>query len=100
LFMTGDAVTADRAVNIGMINRVVHASALIDEANKFAAKLATGPTGSIGRIKRMLDASFSNDLIAQLALEHRCQIESGKAEDFKEGVAAFFEKRAPRFTGK
>jgi 2-(1,2-epoxy-1,2-dihydrophenyl)acetyl-CoA isomerase len=100
LFMTGDSVTAARAEQIGMINHVVHASSLIDEANKFAAKLAAGPTGSIGRIKRMLNASFSNDLTAQLALEHECQIESGKAEDFKEGVAAFFEKRAPRFTGK
>jgi 2-(1,2-epoxy-1,2-dihydrophenyl)acetyl-CoA isomerase len=100
LFMTGDSVTAARAEQIGMINHVVHASSLIDEANKFAAKLAAGPTGSIGRIKRMLNASFTNDLTAQLALEHECQIESGKAEDFKEGVAAFFEKRAPRFTGK
>jgi 2-(1,2-epoxy-1,2-dihydrophenyl)acetyl-CoA isomerase len=100
MFMTGDAVAAARAEQIGMINRVVPAASLIDEANKFAAKLASGPTGSIGRIKKMLNASFSNDLEAQLALEHRCQIESGKAEDFKEGVAAFFEKRAPQFSGK
>ena len=47
-----------------------------------------------------MNASFSNDLEAQLALEHRCQIESGKSADFKEGVAAFFEKRPPNFTGK
>jgi 2-(1,2-epoxy-1,2-dihydrophenyl)acetyl-CoA isomerase len=83
-----------------MINRVVPAASLIEEANKYAAKLAAGPTGSIGRIKQMLNETFSNDLTAQLALEHRCQIESGKAADFKEGAAAFFEKRPPRFTGK
>jgi 2-(1,2-epoxy-1,2-dihydrophenyl)acetyl-CoA isomerase len=100
LFMTGDAVSAQRAVEIGMINRAVPAASLMDEANQFAAKLATGPTGSIGRIKRMLNATFSNDLNAQLALEHECQIESGKSDDFKEGVAAFFEKRPPEFSGK
>ena len=48
----------------------------------------------------MMNATFSNDLDAQLALEHRCQIESGKSEDFKEGVSAFFDKRVPAFTGK
>ncbi|MEJ7624551.1 MAG: enoyl-CoA hydratase-related protein [Pyrinomonadaceae bacterium] len=100
LFMTGEAVTAQRAVEIGMINRVVLAASLMDEARALAGKLAAGPTGSIGRIKRMLNASFSNDLTAQLALEHQCQIESGKSEDFKEGVAAFFDKRPPNFTGR
>ena len=71
----------------------------MDETGKFAAKLAAGPTGSIGRIKRMLNASQSNTLREQLELEHACQIESGRAADFKEGVAAFFEKRPPDFTG-
>ena len=100
LFFTGDAVSATRAVQIGMINYAVPADQLLAEAHKMAAKLAAGPTGSIGRIKRMLNASFSNDLAQQLALEHECQIESGKSNDFKEGVAAFFEKRPPTFTGK
>jgi len=100
LFMTGDAVSAERALQIGMINRVVPVDDLADETAKLAAKVAAGPTGSIGRIKRMLNASFSNDLTAQLALEHECQIESGKSDDFREGVAAFFEKRPPNFTGK
>lgn len=100
LFMTGDAVSAERAVQIGMINRMVAPDSLISDANQLAAKLAAGPTGAIGRIKRMLNASFSNDLRSQLALEHECQIESGKADDFKEGVAAFFEKRTPNFTGR
>lgn len=100
LFMTGDAITAQRAHDIGMINVVVPADELAEEANRVAAKLAAGPTGSIGRIKLMLNTTFSNDLTAQLAIEHECQIESGKSDDFKEGVAAFFEKRPPNFTGK
>ena len=99
MFMTGTTISAERALQIGMINRVVPVDNLGSEAAKFAAKLANAPTGSIGRIKRMLNASFSNDLTSQLALEHECQIESGKSDDFKEGVAAFFEKRPPNFTG-
>ncbi len=100
LLMTGDAVNAERALRIGMINHVVQPHLLETEALRLASKLAAGPTGAIGRTKEMLNASYSNDLTEQLALEHRCQIESGKSADFKEGVAAFFEKRAPNFTGQ
>lgn len=100
LFMTGESVGAERAAHFGMINRVVPADGLMGEALAMAQKLAAQPTGSIGRIKRMLNATFSNSLDAQLELEHRCQIESGRSEDFREGVTAFFEKRPPKFTGK
>ena len=99
LFMTGGTIDANRAERIGMINRVVSAENLMEETLQMAKKLALAPTGSVGRIKKMLNASFSNDLQAQLDLEHRMQIESGKSNDFKEGVTAFFEKRAPNFTG-
>lgn len=98
-FMLGGTIDARRAEQIGMINRVVPASDLMAEASGVAAKLAAGPTGSYGRIKRMLNASFANDLRAQLELEAECQLESGRAEDFKEGVSAFFEKRSARFSG-
>lgn len=100
MFMTGGTLDAERAEKIGMINAVVPAEDLSQEAAKLAAHLAAGPTGSFGRIKRMLNASFSNDLRAQLELEAECQLESGRASDFKEGVAAFFEKRPPSFRGE
>lgn len=99
LFMTGGTIEAKRAEEIGMINRVVPAAELLQEAQKLAAQLASGPTGAYGRIKRMLNASFSNDLRSQLALEAECQLESGRSSDFKEGVSAFFEKRSPVFKG-
>lgn len=99
MFMTGESVSAERAAQLGMINRVVTSDSLMTEALLTAEKLAAGPTAAIGRIKRMLNASFSNNLAAQLELEHKCQTESGKSADFKEGVAAFFEKRPPNFTG-
>lgn len=99
LMMTGDTVSAEKAAQVGMINRTVAAESLMEEALKTAKKLALAPTAAIGRIKQMLNASFSNDLAQQLDLEHKLQIESGKGNDFKEGVTAFFEKRPPNFTG-
>lgn len=99
IFMTGETIPAEKAFQIGMINRVISSENLMTEAMQMARRLALAPTASIGRIKRMLNASFSNDLSQQLNLEHRLQIESGKANDFKEGVQAFFEKRQPNFTG-
>jgi 2-(1,2-epoxy-1,2-dihydrophenyl)acetyl-CoA isomerase len=97
--MTGDSIDAKRAAEIGMINRVVTAENLQTEALATAKRLANMPTGSIGRIKKMLNATFSNTFDEQLELEHQCQIESGKSNDFREGVAAFIEKRKPVFSG-
>lgn len=99
IFMLGETVDAKRALQIGMINRVVPAGEVMNEAMTLAYLLASGPTGAIGRIKKMLDASFPHTLDQQLKLEHACQLESGRSDDFKEGVAAFFEKRPPNFTG-
>ena len=99
LMMTGDTVSAEKALQIGMINRIVSAENLMEETLQSAKKLALAPTAAIGRIKQMLNATFSNDLAQQLDLEHKLQIESGRGNDFKEGVQAFFEKRLPNFTG-
>lgn len=100
MMMTGMTVSADQAAKWGMINRTVPAEHLLAEAQTLAAQLAAGPTGSIGRIKRMLNATFSNNLTDQLILEADCQLESGRSDDFEEGVTAFFEKRSPTFSGK
>lgn len=99
LFMTGGTLSAERALATGMINRVVQAENLMAETTQMAKQLALAPTGAIGRIKRMMNQTFSNDLRRQLELEADLQIESGKSNDFKEGVQAFFEKRQPNFTG-
>lgn len=99
LLMTGDAIAAKRALDIGMINRAVADADLMTEAMNFAQGLAQMPTAAIGRIKQMLSATWTNDLPSQLDLEHDAQIQSGKSADFKEGVTAFFEKRKPAFRG-
>ena len=100
LFMTGATLDARHAAEIGMINRVVTAAELLQEAATLAEQLSKGPTGSYGRIKRMMNASFGNDLRSQLELESESQLESGKSDDFGEGVSAFFERRPPNFTGR
>jgi len=100
LFMTGESVSAERAAQFGMINRVVPTDDLLVDTLMLAKRLAEAPTAGIGRIKKLLNASYSNSLEEQLALEHELQIESGKSDDFREGVSAFFEKRTANFTGR
>jgi 2-(1,2-epoxy-1,2-dihydrophenyl)acetyl-CoA isomerase len=99
LMMTGDVVTAEHALEMGMINAVVPDEELLPRALALAERLAQAPTAAIGRIKELLEASATNDYGGQLELERKTQIQSGLTKDFKEGVAAFIEKRPPKFVG-
>lgn len=99
MMMTGDIISAGNAASLGMINSVVRDADLMSSAFSLAEQLAQSPTAAIGRIKELLEASVVNDCEEQLDLERRAQIESGKTSDFKEGVTAFLEKRAARFSG-
>ena len=99
LMMTGDVVNAARALEMGMINAVVPDEDLLPSAMAMAARLAQAPTAAIGRVKELLEASATNDYGGQLELERKAQIQSGLTKDFREGVAAFIEKRPPKFVG-
>ena len=99
LMMTGEVVTATQALAMGMINAVVADEQLLAQAMAMAENLAHAPTAAIGRIKEMLDASAKNDYPEQLELERQIQLKLGLTKDFKEGVAAFIEKRPPKFVG-
>lgn len=99
LLMTGDTVSATRAAEIGMINRVVPDDELVNATMTFAKKLAAGPTAALARIRHMIDQSAVSNFKTQLGVEHQSQIQSAQSKDFKEGVTAFFEKRPPNFSG-
>lgn len=98
--MLGDAVDAGEALRAGLVNRVVPDDALAGETAALAGRMAAMPTRTLGRIKRALYASFESDLAAALEGEAEGQTFCGYTEDHREGVAAFFEKREPRFTGR
>ncbi len=100
LMFTGDMVSAQQAKEMGLVNELVPDDELMEFVLNLAGRLAAAPTAAIGRIKQMLESSATNDFAAQLDLERTVQIESGKTKDFREGVAAFLQKRPPRFDGK
>jgi 2-(1,2-epoxy-1,2-dihydrophenyl)acetyl-CoA isomerase len=85
---------------MGMINAVVPDEELNSKALAMAEKLAQAPTAAIGQIKELLERSATSDYGGQLELERKTQIRSGQTKDFREGVAAFLEKRPPKFVGK
>lgn len=93
-------VTAHEALEWGMINRVVTVGELDEEVNKVANYYASAPTLAIGMIKKMLNKATYSDLDTMLQYEAWCQEIAGRSSDYKEGVAAFNEKRKPEFKGK
>ena len=99
MMFTSDLITAQRAAEMGMINSVAADGELMSQVMAMAEKLANAPTAAIGQIKKLLEASVTNDYGSQLDLERKNQIEAGKTKDFAEGVSAFLEKRPPRFVG-
>jgi len=100
LAMLGDRLNAETAEAWGMIWKCVDDDALMDEAQKMARHFATQPTRALGRIKKLLHESLANPLPEQLSLEQKAMHELGRSDDYREGVAAFLEKRQPIFKGQ
>jgi 2-(1,2-epoxy-1,2-dihydrophenyl)acetyl-CoA isomerase len=97
--MLGERVPAPKALEWGLINRVVPGDALLAEAGALADRLAAGPTRSYAGTKRQLNAWLYSRMHEQLELEASIQQEMAASGDFTEGVTAFIEKRPPRFAG-
>jgi 2-(1,2-epoxy-1,2-dihydrophenyl)acetyl-CoA isomerase len=100
LMMTGDKISAEQADAMNMIYKAVDDEAFESEVRTFAETIAALPTRGLGLTKKAVNATFTNNLTQQLALEEELQTEAGQTYDFREGVNAFLEKRKPVFKGK
>ena len=97
--LLSEPIDAAAALALGLVNRVVPAAEREAQTMVLARRLAAGPTAAYGRIRRLLRTSHDRDLGEQLRAERDAFAEGARTRDFTDGVAAFFEKRAPRFGG-
>jgi len=100
LSLIGERLSADKALEWGLVNRVFDDSELMEKARELARDLAAGPTVSLSLIRRLYWESAENSYEQQLNLERQMQRRAGDSQDFKEGVQAFLEKRPAKFKGK
>jgi 2-(1,2-epoxy-1,2-dihydrophenyl)acetyl-CoA isomerase len=100
LAITGDLIDAERGLEIGLVHRVVPSDSLRDEVDSLAQQLATLPTRAIAETKRLLRDGQDGSLAEALDRESMAQGEMGRTHDHLEGVAAFLEKREPKFEGR
>jgi 2-(1,2-epoxy-1,2-dihydrophenyl)acetyl-CoA isomerase len=100
LIFTGEPLSAAEAHAAGLVNVMLPGTEVIEAAREMATRLARAPTRAIGYAKRLIQAAEDATLTDSLALEAQLQDLAGRTQDHAEGVAAFAEKREPRFVGR
>ncbi len=100
LMMLGDKVSAEAALQLNMIYKVVEDENLIMEASQLAVTLAAMPTKALAYTKTLLNATYHHSLEEQLEMEGNYQVKAAETRDYKEGVSAFLEKRPAKFIGQ
>ena len=100
MYLLDEKISADRAVELGLIYKAVIQENLDEEVESIAQKLASMPTKGFALYKQAINQSFDNTLNQQLELEAELQSTAGKTNDYNEGVTAFLEKRKPNYEGK
>lgn len=100
LSLLGEKLSAERALEWGLINRVYDEAQLMPEAMKLAEELAAGPTVALALTRKLYWESAANTYEEQLDAERQAQKTAGRADDFIEGVTAFLQKRKAEFKGR
>ena len=100
LIFTGDVFDAAEALRLGLVNRVVPAAELEPTTRALAEKIAQGPPIAQRLAKHMVNRAATSDIAAALDLEAYSQGMASSSDDHQEGLAAFFEKRTPKFSGR
>ncbi|WP_311222153.1 MULTISPECIES: enoyl-CoA hydratase-related protein [unclassified Acidovorax] len=98
--LLGDTLTADDALRLGLVNRVLPAAELEGAVQQLAERLAAGPTVALGHMRRLMRTSFDRDLTEQLAAETRAFQACARTADLPAGIEAFFAKAKPQFQGR
>ena len=99
MFFLGEAIDAQEALRLGIVNRVVPSEALAEATQELAGRLRDSSPLSIAAAKQAVYLSQSADLAEMLRYETEAQLRCFESEDGREGIRAFLEKRPPRFTG-
>jgi 2-(1,2-epoxy-1,2-dihydrophenyl)acetyl-CoA isomerase len=100
LFFLSDILSAEQAAALGLVNRVFPEQSFSEEVGKLARRIASGPLVSYRYMKQNVNLAMTSDFLTSLQREAITHLRCGQTEDHREGVAAFLEKREPRFRGR
>ena len=100
MMVNNEVLSPVEAKDLGIVNSIIPADSFAEEARNYCTRLAQGPTSAFGAAKRLIALSPESSLETQMEHERRAIAESARTGDFKEGVAAFVEKRMPDFKGE